>query len=101
MLVCAHAPHSFAEEHEIRAFWTTLHDALQPYRHLPILAGLDANGRCGSELSMHVGDADPEVENPGGAFLRDFMRSLSLWAINTFRDVSWQTDVGVDLEIQR
>lgn len=56
-----------AEEQEVRAFWIMLTEVLQPYRHLPVFAGLDANGRCGSELSMHVGDADPEVENAGGA----------------------------------
>lgn len=26
--------------------------------------------------------------------MREFMRSLSLWAIDTFSDVNWQTDVG-------
>ncbi|CAE7285274.1 unnamed protein product, partial [Symbiodinium sp. CCMP2456] len=106
-VIVAHAPSaSSVPLAEVKAFWAARAKDLArrpPGHDFLILA--DANARVGSMTSIHVGDVDPEEENPAGETLHDFLQDIGACLPTTFTEVhtgpsaTWASPGGGEFRI--
>eukprot|EP00438_Fugacium_kawagutii_P011894 Skav219175 [mRNA] locus=scaffold648:409701:433350:- [translate_table: standard] len=94
LLASAHAPHEFADESLRFQFWTELRSRLSTKRALPVILGIDANSRLGSEPSAAVGPWSPDPESPNGFLFRQFLEDVGLFLPTTFPSTRWHSDQG-------
>eukprot|EP00438_Fugacium_kawagutii_P001747 Skav227124 [mRNA] locus=scaffold133:31032:36275:- [translate_table: standard] len=91
VIASAHAPHSHTSEEGIATFWSRFTKLMLPFRHLPMVIGVDANGRTGTHTDQGIGDFQPEIETLNGTHLRRFLNDVGLFAPSTFSSTQWAT----------
>ena len=85
-IVSAHCPHAGRPKEEAEDFWRQLRAATARRTDtcVPLVLGIDLNGRLGSETSAHVGDHAADNECQRGEALHQYAKDLDLFVPSTF-----------------